>query len=105
MSRMGKDVFVVPITSIVAESSFNMGGKVLTKHRSSLGTDNFEAFVKNQNWLFGYLKDDEVQDWFEVMKEVMLDDVDHDSLPQIRFVPIFFSYYFSKLITNLIFLT
>ncbi|KAL2924028.1 Zinc finger BED domain-containing protein RICESLEEPER 4 [Bienertia sinuspersici] len=48
----------------------------------SLHIDNVEAFVTAQNWLFGYLKDDEVQDCVEVMKDVMHDDVDHDSLPR-----------------------
>ncbi|KAL2935865.1 Zinc finger BED domain-containing protein DAYSLEEPER [Bienertia sinuspersici] len=52
-----KDVLAIPITSIAAESSFSMGGKVLTKYRLSLRIDNVEAFVTTQNWLFGYLKD------------------------------------------------
>ncbi|KAL2938003.1 putative AC9 transposase [Bienertia sinuspersici] len=83
MSRIAKDVLAIPITSIAVESSFSVGGRVLTKYRSSLCTDNVEAFMTTQNWLFGYLKDGEVQYCFEVMKEVMSDDVDHDSLPRI----------------------
>ncbi|KAL2931442.1 putative AC9 transposase [Bienertia sinuspersici] len=82
MSRIAKDVLAVPITSVAAESSFSMDGRILTKHRLSLRTDNVEAFVTTPNWLFGYLKDDKVQDCFEVMKDVMPDDVDHDSLPR-----------------------
>ncbi|KAL2897553.1 putative AC9 transposase [Bienertia sinuspersici] len=80
MSRI-KDVLPVPITLIFVESSFTMGDRVLTKYRSSLHTDYVEAFVTTQNWLFGYLKDDKVEDCFEVMKGVMPGDVDHDSLP------------------------
>ncbi|KAL2899637.1 putative AC transposase, partial [Bienertia sinuspersici] len=82
MSCIAKDVLAVPITSVAAESSFSMGGRVLTKYKSSLRTDNVEAFVTTQNWLFRYLKDQEVEECFEVMKEVMPDDVDHDSLPR-----------------------
>ncbi|KAL2941002.1 putative AC transposase [Bienertia sinuspersici] len=80
ISRMAKDVLAVPITSVASESSFSMGGRVLTKYRSALRTDNVEAFVTTQNWLYGYLKDDEVQECFEVMKEVQ-PDIDFDSLP------------------------
>ncbi|KAL2931487.1 putative AC9 transposase [Bienertia sinuspersici] len=78
MSRISKDVLVVTITLVAAESSFSMGGRVLTKYRSSLRTDNVEALVTTQNLLFGYLKDNDVHDCFEVMKDVMSDDVDHD---------------------------
>ncbi|KAL2937737.1 putative AC transposase [Bienertia sinuspersici] len=81
MSCIAKDVLAVPITSVAAESSFSIGSRVLTKYRSSLRTDNIEAFVTTQNWLFGYLKDQEVEKYFEAMKDATPNDVDHDSLP------------------------
>ncbi|KAL2942852.1 putative AC transposase [Bienertia sinuspersici] len=56
MSHITKDVLAIPITSVVAESSFSMGGTVLTKYRSS---------------------------YVPIMsRHVMPDDVDHDSLPR-----------------------
>ncbi|KAL2923078.1 putative AC9 transposase [Bienertia sinuspersici] len=61
MSRIAKDVLAVPITLVAAESAFSMGCRVLTKYRLPLRTDNVEAFVTTQNWLFGYLKDQEVE--------------------------------------------
>ncbi|KAL2901620.1 putative AC transposase, partial [Bienertia sinuspersici] len=56
---LNSPLMALPITLVAAESSFSMGGRVLTKYRSSLRTNNIEAFVTTQNWLFGYLKDDE----------------------------------------------
>ncbi|KAL2938153.1 putative AC9 transposase [Bienertia sinuspersici] len=45
MSHIAKSVLAVPITSVAAKSSFSMGGRVLTKYRSSLRTDNVVAFM------------------------------------------------------------
>ncbi|KAL2942580.1 Zinc finger BED domain-containing protein RICESLEEPER 4 [Bienertia sinuspersici] len=60
VSCIAKDVLEVPIPSIAANSSISMGVRVLAKYRSSLQTDNIEAFVTIQDCLLGYLKEDEV---------------------------------------------
>ena len=81
LARMAKDILAIPITSVASESSFSMGGRVLTKFRASLHIDNVEAFVTTQNWLYGYLKEAELEECYEVMKAVVAEDIDDDSLP------------------------
>ncbi|KAL2930730.1 putative AC9 transposase [Bienertia sinuspersici] len=66
---MAKDILAIPITSVASESSFSMGGQVLTKYGSALRTDTVEAFVTTQNWLYGYLREVELEECLEVMKE------------------------------------
>ncbi|KAL2902130.1 putative AC transposase [Bienertia sinuspersici] len=50
---MVKDLLAILITSITSESSFSMGGKVLTIYRPSLLIKHVEAFFTIQNWLLG----------------------------------------------------
>ncbi|KAL2923401.1 Zinc finger BED domain-containing protein RICESLEEPER 2 [Bienertia sinuspersici] len=72
LARMAKDILAIPITSVAPESSSSMGGRVLTKYRSSLLRNHAEAFVTTQNWLFGDVKEEDLEKYLVLMKEITL---------------------------------
>ncbi|KAF7832003.1 zinc finger BED domain-containing protein RICESLEEPER 2-like [Senna tora] len=51
ISRIARDVFSIPISTVSSESAFSTGGRVLDAFRSSLNPTTVEALVCAQNWL------------------------------------------------------
>ena len=53
LSKLARDVLVVPISTVASESTFSTSGRVLDNFRSSLTPKIVEALVCTQDWLSG----------------------------------------------------
>jgi len=54
LSIMVRDILSIPMTTVASESCFSMGGRIITKWRSSLKPENAEALVTTRSWVFGF---------------------------------------------------
>ncbi|KAL6888962.1 hypothetical protein ACP4OV_009988 [Aristida adscensionis] len=51
LSRMARDILVVPASTVASESAFSTGGRVISDFRSRLTPGTVEALVCLQDWM------------------------------------------------------
>jgi len=51
LSRMARDLFAAPASTVASESAFSTSGRVISDYRSRLTSKNVEALICLQDWL------------------------------------------------------
>ncbi|XP_071703346.1 zinc finger BED domain-containing protein DAYSLEEPER-like [Rutidosis leptorrhynchoides] len=69
---MARDILSIPITTVASESSFSIGGQIISKCRSSLKSKNAEALLCTRDWLFEF----DFEDEDEVDEEDLVEDIE-----------------------------
>ncbi|XP_031254575.1 zinc finger BED domain-containing protein RICESLEEPER 2-like [Pistacia vera] len=69
LSRMTRDILVIPITTVASEATFNAGGRVIDPYRSSLSPTTVEVLLCGGDWcrnLHGIKKKSKTEEKLEI---------------------------------------
>ncbi|GAV88547.1 Dimer_Tnp_hAT domain-containing protein/DUF4413 domain-containing protein [Cephalotus follicularis] len=52
LQTIARDIYAIPVSTVASESTFSMGGKLVSPHRSRLHLTTVEALACTQSWLW-----------------------------------------------------
>ncbi|XP_016694363.1 zinc finger BED domain-containing protein RICESLEEPER 2-like [Gossypium hirsutum] len=76
LSKMARDVLAIPVSTVVSESAFSIGGHVFDQYRSSLTPEIVQALVCTQDWIRKLSSQEDIKKIEEQIQE--LDKIEND---------------------------